>query len=669
MITARCTAANQSYEKCLFLVTRARADEAWVWGGNIPGQAGHITARGDPGTPDGPTNTPDPAFDVLSDIDNNDGDDEEPTTDERVALEGLFNESSTDPGDGGTFPVRPRIPATKVLLPPNLSSGFGGVDASAPIFSVDAFYTNLFDLNIGPDVGTTSLACPGPDPSSTSTTYTIPDYLNLTWGTYTDNFKVTGSTKREFTQDLTNHVKLDVNAMGFGAEFERTFSDNSTEETFHKYMARYDQVHIYKVALKNPDIASDHLTFDARVALEEWDADKVVDTFGTHFTTEASFGGVRIHSFTSDILNSFKESELKLAIDLKAPINSPSPGKADGAHAEADESDKKTQRLVDTMDAMQIRTLGGLAPEADTDLTNWRRTLFFNPVAVDYKLKPIYELLPPDHAKRAALTEEIQKRLAVTAPKDPFSLIAIRVPLKPYISDRDSQAYADLTVAWPDAPDGWLRVGQFAQSAKWENNNMTNDKGVAVRVNPNFDWEGKEPTVVSAVACTRAWKTRQNGVDFGIFRPLGPDKATDTNSNVLTVNEGLFFLQGTEPTYQPLGDFFEHTQSPEGVPSVSLESLAVFHKSLLKTAYTTDSNVRWLWDDSGTGGWPDITLLGAPQDLAEASPPHDRRTLVVGPGGAPAYIFKCVPRNTDHKSVEWKTLDWSKVKWLDNKFL
>lgn len=224
------------------------------------------------------------------------------------------NNSSWSSGGSGSSFTRGPTP------PPNLSSGFGGVDASAAIFSTDALHTNLFDLSIADGVETSSLMCPGATAGDINT-YTVPDYLNFTWATVTESFKVTGSTKREFTRDLSNHINLDISAMGFGAEFKRTFEDRSTEETFHKYMARYDQQYIYKVGFKDSDTAAKHLTTFAQDALENWTAKKIVDNFGTHFTAETTFGGVRIHSFTSDSLDSFKKQELMNAIDLKVRMS------------------------------------------------------------------------------------------------------------------------------------------------------------------------------------------------------------------------------------------------------------------------------------------------------------------------------------------------------------
>lgn len=260
LITAKLVGTNHDYQQRLFLVSKV--NNTWVYGGQIAGHAGRIVTRGDPGEANETDGPSDPSLEVLSDVKE---DDEVVPADAEEALDDLFDDPASDPasddpnnpgtggnpsnpdgkpdsgdntGPGGSgFP--PTFPATKHVSPPNLSSGFGGIDASAAIFSINAFHTNLFDLDMGPGVETFSLVCPGPD--SSTTTYTVPEYLNFTWATNNTRFSAVGSTKREFARDLSGHVKLDGNLLGFGAEFQRTFGDNSTEETFQKYMARYDQ--------------------------------------------------------------------------------------------------------------------------------------------------------------------------------------------------------------------------------------------------------------------------------------------------------------------------------------------------------------------------------------------------------------------------------------------
>lgn len=332
------------------------------------------------------------------------------------------------------------------------------------------------------------------------------------------------------------------------------------------------------------------------------------------------------------------------------------------------------------MQAYTIKTLGGTAPSDDSNLSHWQSTLFTNPVAVDYKLRPIYDLLDPTSTKYEGVKEEVDDRLDVTAPKDPFSLLAIRVPLKNYFSDYKSGGKWDIVVAYPDVPAGWLRVGQFAQPGR--DSSMQNETAIAVRVNPNFRGEGKALSVVPAIGCKLKWKDQSNGISFGMFTPIGPASPSNANllsgpddddsSNPTTTTTTTGSDPDGGPAYFPLGDIFEPSISPEGVPQHSLESLAVFHKDVLVTKQHNDKNMVWIWDDADTGGTPDISVWGAAVNIAEEYPPRERRMVLVGQdGGAPAYLFQATARCSveEAKEVQWKCLDWRKVKWLDNKWL
>lgn len=216
-----------------------------------------------------------------------------------------------NPAPNPTPTPRPSRPLG--ILPPNVSSGFGGVDASCAAFSMEGFKPNLFNLDISDPTQTWSFESTGTDGK---TTYVLPNYLNFTWTTIDDFFSATGSSKKEFIRDLSGHLNLGISILGFGAEFKRTFSEESKEETFTKYLARYDTSLVYRVGFKDPDTARNYLSADAKAALATWEPLKFVQVFGTHYMTEACFGGMRIHSSTLDTLDTFTKSDLKDAIDI-----------------------------------------------------------------------------------------------------------------------------------------------------------------------------------------------------------------------------------------------------------------------------------------------------------------------------------------------------------------
>jgi hypothetical protein len=199
----------------------------------------------------------------------------------------------------------------RLPLPPNLQSAFGGIDASLAIFSLPGFKPGLFDLS---NADATKYTVPGDGGNSE---YGVPSYLNLVWGSDSTFFSIVGESKREFARKLSSKVKLGGDLFGFGGEFERTFNEQSTQETFNKYMARYHQEVVYSVSFKDVDSASDYLTDTALDAFTNWTPEKIVSTFGTHFTVKATLGGTRIVSSTLDTRDIFTEKELTTAINMK----------------------------------------------------------------------------------------------------------------------------------------------------------------------------------------------------------------------------------------------------------------------------------------------------------------------------------------------------------------
>jgi hypothetical protein len=214
------------------------------------------------------------------------------------------------------LPVPSVIPAPDLgFLPPNLSSGFGGFDASYAFGSLESFRPNVFDLDISDPALVKAVRVTGTD--GTTQEYTVPSFLNFTWGTESTFFSASGSSKIEFIRDLSEKVDIGFSFLGFGAEFERTFKQYNREETFNKYVALYDQEIIYKVGFKDTESAKRHLSADMKNALATWSADRLVEQFGTHFMTAAWFGGLRINSSTTDKLDTFSKTELIEALKTK----------------------------------------------------------------------------------------------------------------------------------------------------------------------------------------------------------------------------------------------------------------------------------------------------------------------------------------------------------------
>lgn len=200
----------------------------------------------------------------------------------------------------------------KLQLPPNFQSVLGGIDASCAAFSREGFKGNLFNM-ASTDGDTYSCYVDG-----RNVEFAVPSYVTMTWGSESTSFSIVGESKKEFTNKLSKKLNLGGDFFGFGGEFERTFDETRTEETFKKYMARYNQEVVYSVAFKDEDNAAKYLSNDAVTAMKTWTPEKIVTSFGTHYTIKATVGGSRILASSLDTRDEFTETEMSTAIELKA---------------------------------------------------------------------------------------------------------------------------------------------------------------------------------------------------------------------------------------------------------------------------------------------------------------------------------------------------------------
>ncbi|ETI22664.1 hypothetical protein G647_06740 [Cladophialophora carrionii CBS 160.54] len=325
------------------------------------------------------------------------------------------------------------------------------IDASYAFGSLESFRPNVFDLSISDPALIKKVLVTGTD--GTTQEYTVPSFLNFTWGTESTFFSASGSSKVEFIHDLSEKVDIGFSFLGVSAEFERTFKQYNREETFNKYVALYDQEIIYKVGFKDTECTKRHLSAAIKNALATWLADRLVGQFGSHYMTAAWFGGLSIHSSTTDKLDTFSKTELIEALKTMIPLKDPETSvDAGDVRNNPDRSDVSSHSLAEALDVVRTTTFGGTAPDGE-QLEGWRRTLATNPSVVLYKSKTM-DTLMDDPVLRAALQQVIKDRLSRGQPVDRCKLLAIRVPLAPYYSDRDSRGKHDISVAYPNVPKG-----------------------------------------------------------------------------------------------------------------------------------------------------------------------------------------------------------------------
>jgi hypothetical protein len=340
--------------------------------------------------------------------------------------------------------------------------------------------------------------------------------------------------------------------------------------------------------------------------------------------------------------------------------------KVGSANAGGSETDKRSSQIFESMQVQNVHTLGGLAQDDESDQSKWRRSLISNPALVNFILHPIENLVPGDlkikttvDGKEVSVTKrELVKKAARAhihskAPIDHCSVLAMRVPLVPYLSDADCHATnADLTVAYPAAPTGWLRVGQFAQPSSWADAFKGQSYSWAVRSNPNLDLfedDGDMPSpcpgVVAATNCDVKWSLTKapfgrGPMKWGFFTPTyKPYNEAEIKAAYLKMtaegknhNIKIDTKAPLNDQYKPIGDIFEPANTVDQVRN--LNQIAMFHKDVLvelKYDLNTSNKATWIWDDRGTGASTDCSLLALPISKGNKGPNDEKKLEEHGP--------------------------------------
>lgn len=380
-------------------------------------------------------------------------------------------------------------------------------------------------------------------------------------------------------------------------------------------------------------------------------------------------------------------------------------GDVGSAGAGTSTTDKKSQKLFESLQTVNTHTIGGTATDDKEILDSWRQSLTTNPALINYKLRPIEELVPADLtveqkntdgktvtvSKRSLVKKAARAIIDAQAPVDHCTVLAIKVPLKPYYSDLGSHAKHDISVAYPDVPKGWLRVAQFAQGASMKYAFQGQSYTYAVRANPNLDLLGTHgscpcPGVVAATHANIIWTGRPD-MYIGEGMPPAPSfwrpyyqpyNETQIKADYKKIIEaggsfglGLDVNKPLNGQYIPLGDIFEPLSYGQK-ELTNLNSLAVFHTDMivkLKKAVNTSLDVHWIWDDSGSRAETDVTVLGLPISRGNLGPNDETLLMEPAPETSTALPFWCAQRSVDPTKFEGVTLDWTKVKILRNEWL
>nr|OQO24438.1 hypothetical protein B0A51_09112 [Rachicladosporium sp. CCFEE 5018] len=535
-------------------------------------------------------------------------------------------------------------PPADPILPFNCQGLFGGVDATQSFSKGEVIRSNLFELrSLEPkdylhqevqweEQGTVN------NNEDHVATFAIPRYLDFVWETRVHEETVTGETKREFQSNLSSNMGLAGSIDGFGLEMNHSFNETDFSETWNKYASLYRYHQVYTLKLNQTDPAKLHLHLTDH-ALETFDVGtpaSIVDTFGTHFMTKATFGGLKRWSSTLDVRNTDVSKSLGRSLGIKVAETSPAPadsadsngqggGKApDSGSIKISDQDSLTQKIYNSMEKTTTDVLGG-TPGSSSD--DWTTSLYRNPAVINFTLRNIADLvLNPD--KAAAVQAEVDARMKAVIVKVSHKAQIMFNSFSSTEDDHGSGGQMDISCAGLNRIDGWFNIGHYTMgSLGWDTSGY---QGLMIRDIP----DAKVPLIVKGQGTNRNWGMRSPH-RLGLFELLGP------------------------AGYVSLSDMFIRE---EWIGVDRFEDHGMVHQDELTVEGEWGSKI---WDDSHTGsndvGSAWRVEVGAFDDAKS-------KIMIVPDGKGAASLFKCF--NTQNTSTgKPRKLDLSKCKMLKNHFL
>lgn len=521
-------------------------------------------------------------------------------------------------------PVPSETPVDRKPLPFNFESGFGGVDASDYLYSQDAIRSGLFDFGGAPRKRKTVQwsSAPGVAEQYASVEFDVPAALDFSWSAEDITETRAGATRASFQSDVTESLTGSASGFGFGAEFAKTFAVHHFNETYEKYVARYERQQIYRIAFHGDADVRRCLSARAQSDLDNATASDIVQFYGTHYMHSATFGGLKVYSSHLDVRDEVTATDLKTAMSLKFDS-------AKGSASGGASSDTRTvQKLHSRMSVTEGRTIGGEPSEGDPD--KWRHSLFTNPAVIGYELRPISELAP--QARRAEIDAEVARRLRAGGVKADAQMLAMRVPIAYLANDHMSGATKSITVARPSYRYGWFYVGQWALPAR------EFPAGYETLIFSNLPGTKDRPALKPATGFDEIWSTKEGG-GMGLFKAKP--------------------IAG----YTAVGDMWHDTQYASHIPDVGFYGLV--RDDLLKPSTWLNPNDTF-WDDHGTH----LSAMGGVYTFAagETPDPPAEQMLWVPSSGSQAYMFRAANDYGTHG--EPVQIDMAKVcivanAWLD----
>lgn len=502
-------------------------------------------------------------------------------------------------------------------LPPGLVAGFGGVDVRQATFSpvaIKAGTVSLFDLEDLSDSVPVELEFLDPIKMNPSVIkkHAVPRWLSFSQLSRADSFFVGGNSKAEFKENLSGNSNIKVEGLfdTYDGEFDRSFSTTSYDEDFRKYAIYYDRHTLYSVTLVADNVV-DHLRQTAIDDFKNHSAEEIVRRYGTHYMTEAYFGGVRIFSASLNVRDQLSEQDLSESLKFKVK------GDVGTLSASDTESSDRSQKISTVLEHYKRTAIGGqdLGETEDWKAANdpWIHSLNLRPSVIGYQLAPLADLV-----RKVTKDEEKAKQIeglysASPAPMKTPPLLAMRVRFEPPLNDHGTHSDTNMVVARPAVPPeaGWFYLGQYAVQG-WDF--PSEARGLVFKVWPGTEQSDRVKSLLRACdGFNRVWGTSRG---FGLFVPSPWPTGGGFGALGAVVEEAN---QGF--SHASVGAVFAAT---DDVGNVRDDSLGVVRSDLLEQV----SPAGFIWDDKGGGANDSGSVWGIPM-------PEDQTYQAGGRGVTP----------------------------------
>ncbi|KAK4888866.1 hypothetical protein LTR27_012265 [Elasticomyces elasticus] len=502
---------------------------------------------------------------------------------------------------------------TMITLPNNLGTQFGGVDITQGFASPNFIRPGLFNLGGLPLVQYENWTVE--DSTGGQRNYQIPEFLDFTWASQLKIETVTGETKRLYQYNLSQSYSTTLSFTGFGEEIQDSFQESSLGETYKKYASIYARQQTYYVTVREYAAGLQaYLSPRALSLFKAGDPEAIVDTFGTHYMTSATFGGMKRLSSTLDARDDNLSLKLGQALEAKFAAQTGT-GEVSGG-AGSDNSDAIVQKISTLMEDKSFVVFGGTYVDGDQDA--WISSLYSNPAAIDFELASLADLIL-DSTLKTAVQAEIDSRVQTSAVTSTALALVMWEYLGNMSTDAGSGARARLSTASTTPKQDWYTLGQYGLGS--------------------YDWS---PALSKGLLIRNLPGSSQ---DF-VIKPDNIEYRWGKSNSW-----GLSEMVSSNTSYYALSGFWYNTDYAS-FDYLEYDRAGMVHESI--TLPATDGGQ--LWNDAGSGANDDANVHSVyygPDGI-----------LQLADGQPEAYFF-----HTNQDTSTFHKLDFSKVQFVSNTFI